>query len=79
MSIMSLHFPINQSFASEAVIKNYCAYLEDYATLPPEGIHRVVNMFHRVMVKCKIETVFFKVILCFIPLVCVNVQSPRRH
>ncbi|RUS31825.1 timeless protein-domain-containing protein [Jimgerdemannia flammicorona] len=49
-----------RSFATEVVIKNYCTFLENYVSLSPESIHHIVNMFHRIMVKCKIEAVFFK-------------------
>ncbi|KAI8884300.1 timeless-domain-containing protein [Backusella circina FSU 941] len=47
-------------FISSKVVETYCVLLECYQELPSEYIHYITSMFHRIMVKRKVEYFFWK-------------------
>ncbi|KAI9263284.1 timeless protein-domain-containing protein [Phascolomyces articulosus] len=43
------------------IVQVYCVLLEHFETLSPETLHCITSLFHRIMVKRKVEDVFFKI------------------
>ncbi|KAI9277922.1 timeless protein-domain-containing protein [Umbelopsis sp. AD052] len=47
-------------FANDEIIRIYSILLEDFQTLPNSTLNAITNFFHRLMVKRKMEHLFFK-------------------
>ncbi|KAG2219454.1 hypothetical protein INT45_008102, partial [Circinella minor] len=43
------------------IVQVYCILLEQFETLSPETLYCITSLFHRIMVKRKVEDVFFKI------------------
>lgn len=48
------------SFASEAIIHNYCILLKDFRSNDIMLNHCIAKMFYRIFVSCKLEAIFYK-------------------
>ncbi|KAF7726188.1 Topoisomerase 1-associated factor 1 [Apophysomyces ossiformis] len=51
---------LEAKYATTDVVRIYCSLLENYSTLKPEILICITTLFHRIMVKRKVEHPFFK-------------------
>ncbi|KAG0178563.1 Topoisomerase 1-associated factor 1 [Apophysomyces sp. BC1034] len=51
---------LEAKYATGDVVRIYCTLLENYRTLKPEILVCITTLFHRIMVKRKVEKLFFK-------------------
>ncbi|CAG8826571.1 6153_t:CDS:2, partial [Dentiscutata erythropus] len=51
---------LEMKFVNDSVVSTYCNYLENYNDLDDQSLNQIVTMFHRIGVRCKSDTIFFK-------------------
>ncbi|CAG8701121.1 10329_t:CDS:10 [Cetraspora pellucida] len=49
-----------ESFVNESVISTYCSLLEYYERIDSESFYHITTAFHRIIVRCSAEAIFFK-------------------
>ncbi|CAG8463969.1 3591_t:CDS:10 [Scutellospora calospora] len=47
-------------FVNESIISTYCSLLEYYETIDSESLYHITTAFHRIIVRCSADTIFFK-------------------